>query len=76
MESSHRKNPTQLALLALEKIEQHEKECGDRWKEACINMELIVQQVNSHAKRWERMAWLIIGAVAVGVITVTINNQF
>ena len=71
-----RKTPTQIALLALEKIEQHEKECGMRWKEACLNMELIVEQVNNHAKRWEKMAWLIVGAVVVGAVTITINNQF
>ena len=53
-----------LALEALEKIAQHEKECGERWGEATAELRQLKDLVSSHARRWERLAWR---GVTVGV---------
>ena len=50
----------ELALEALEKIATHEKECGERWTEAMIELMLVT---SNHAERWEKLAWLVIGTV-------------
>ena len=61
-----RKTPTQIALDALDRIDRHERECGDRWREAHKELRALRQ-------RWEKLAWLIIGTVLVGIVTVILN---
>ena len=67
MTNTTRKTPTQIALAALSRIEIHERECSMRWADA-------QRELRSLRERWERLAWLIIGTVIVGVVTVVINS--
>ena len=57
-----------LALEALERIAQHEKECGERWAEAVVELRELRKVTDSHAARWEKLAWLVIGTVITTVI--------
>jgi len=45
------------------KIAKHEKECGERWAETLIELKNLKSATDSHAKRWEKLAWLLIGAI-------------
>ena len=64
----------ELAIEALERIAKHEKECGERWMEATHELRELRKQTDSHAARWERVAWLLIGTVLTtsGAIVVTL----
>ena len=42
----------ELALEALERIATHEKECGERWTEAMIELRELKLATRSHAERW------------------------
>ena len=53
----------ELALEALERIATHEKECGERWTEAMIELRELKLATRSHAERWEKLAWLVVGTV-------------
>lgn len=66
MTKAVRKTPTQLALAALERIDRHEKICGDRWQEAH-------QELRALRERWEKLAWLIIGTVLLATVTAALN---
>ena len=64
------KRAMEVALQSLEKIEKHEKECGERWSEAVSeikNLRSMSEQLmvtsNAHSARWERLAWLVVGTV-------------
>lgn len=61
-----KKTPTQLALDALERIDRHEKICGDRWAEAH-------QEIRALRERWEKLAWGIIGTVGLAIVTVGLD---
>jgi|TARA_R110002110_G_scaffold64342_1_gene177950 hypothetical protein len=63
-----------LAMQALQKIAEHEEECGKRWMEATYELRELRKQTDSHATRWERVAWLLIGTVLTtsGAIVVTL----
>jgi len=52
-----------LAIDALERIAQHEKECGERWAEAVVELRELRKVTDSHAARWEKLAWLVVGTV-------------
>lgn len=68
----------ELAMEALERIAQHEKECGERWGEATAELRHLREMAMAHSKRWERLAWLVITVVvtaAATVITTTIGIQ-
>ena len=52
-----------LALDALERIAQHEKECGERWAEAVVELRELRKATDTHAARWEKLAWLVVGTV-------------
>ena len=43
----------ELALEALERIATHEKECGERWTEAMIELRELKIVTSNHAERWE-----------------------
>lgn len=66
MTKAARKTPTQIALDALERIDRHEKICGERWKEAH-------QELRALRERWEKLAWMIIGTVLLAAATVAAN---
>ena len=57
-----------LALEALERIAQHEKECGERWAEAVVELRELRKATDVHAARWEKLAWLVIGTVTTTFI--------
>ena len=58
-----------VALKALERIEAHEKECGERWAEAVFELKYLRETSDAHSARWEKLAWLILGTfVATAVV--------
>jgi len=57
-ESAH-----QLAVKALERIAEHEKECALRWGETKQSINDMKEQINSHSTKWDRLTWLIIATV-------------
>ena len=59
-----------LALEALERIAQHEKECGERWGEATAELRQLKELSSSHARRWERLALLVVTVVVTGAVSV------
>ena len=62
-----------LALDALERIAQHEKECGERWAEAVVELRELRKVTDSHAARWEKLAWLVVGTVMTTVVAAWIK---
>ena len=60
----------EVALEALDRIAQHEKECGERWAEAVVELRELRKATDSHATRWEKLAWLVITVVFTTSITV------
>jgi|TARA_A100001391_G_scaffold200871_2_gene186358 hypothetical protein len=62
-----------LALEALERIAQHEKECGERWAEAVVELRELRKATDVHAARWEKLAWLVIGTVTTTFIAAWIK---
>ena len=62
-----------LALDALERIAQHEKECGERWAEAVVELRELRKATDVHAARWEKLAWLVIGTVTTTFIAAWIK---
>ncbi len=59
-----------LALEALEKIAQHEKECGERWAEATAELRQLKELAAAHAMKWERLDWLVVTVVVTGAASV------
>ncbi len=59
-----------LALDALQQIAKHEKECGERWGEAVVELRELKKVVDSHAARWERLSWLVVTVVVTTAVTV------
>jgi hypothetical protein len=50
----------EIALEALERIAQHEKECGERWAETTVELRELRNATKKHAARWEKLAWFVI----------------
>ncbi len=60
------------ASMAFEKIAEHEKECGRRWTEAKDELTKLKDSQEIHAKRWEKLAWMVGGCmIALTVASVT-----
>ena len=58
-----------VVLKALERIEAHEKECGERWAEAVFELKYLREATDAHSARWEKLAWLVLGTfVATAVV--------
>jgi hypothetical protein len=68
------KTEMDIALEALDKIAQHEKECGERWAEAVIELRELKKVADSHAARWERLAWLVVTVVVTGAASVIVTQ--
>ena len=64
------KTEMEIALEALDRIAQHEKECGERWAEAVVELRELKKVADSHAARWERLAWLVVTVVITTAATV------
>lgn len=71
-----RKTPTELAVEALDRIAKHEKQCGERWAEATTVLRRLEIQVQSHAARWEKLAWYLIVTVGGGVAATLARAYF
>ena len=68
------KTEMEIALEALDRIAQHEKECGERWAEAVVELRELRKATDSHAARWEKVAWLVITVVVTGSASVVVAN--
>ena len=68
------KTEMDIALEALDRIAQHEKECGERWAEAVIELRELRKVADSHAARWERLAWLVVTVVVTGAASVIVTQ--
>ena len=60
----------ELALEALERIANHEKECGNRWSEAIVELKGLKNATDLHATRWEKLMWVFVGTLVTCTITV------
>ena len=65
-----------VALEALERIAHHEKECGERWAEATVELRELKKATNDHSLRWEKLAWLVVGASLTCVVTIVSSVVF
>jgi len=63
------KKAMDIALESLKRIEAHEKECGERWSEAITEIRHLKELTSGHSARWEKLAWLVVAAVVVQVLT-------
>jgi hypothetical protein len=64
-----------VAMAALDRIAEHEKECGKRWSEATVEIRELRNAANKHSARWEKLAWLVVGSsftVFVTIITTVV----
>ena len=68
------KTEMQIALEALERISIHEKECGERWAEAIVELRELRKATDNHAQRWEKLAWLVVSSVIAGVLATVIAH--
>lgn len=59
-----------LAIEALDRIAQHEKECGERWAEAVVELRELRKATDSHAARWEKLAWLVVASAVTAAVTI------
>ncbi len=50
----------ELAMEALERIAQHEKECGERWGEATAELRHLREMAMAHSKRWNALLGLLL----------------
>ena len=73
---SRKSSPTQLATAALQQIARHEKECGERYGEVQSELRGLIEkisnlqkQVSAHSRRWEKIAFLIIGTIVAAALS-------
>ena len=59
-----------LAIEALDRIAQHEKECGERWAEAIVELRELRKATDAHAMRWEKLAWLVVASAVTAAVTI------
>ena len=64
------KTEMDVALEALERIAEHERECGERWAECTVELRELRKATENHAARWEKLAWLVITVVFTTSVTV------
>tara|TARA_R110002051_G_scaffold46044_1_gene92657 strand:+ start:980 stop:1222 length:243 start_codon:yes stop_codon:yes gene_type:complete len=57
------KKAMDIALETLKRLDVHEKECGERWAEAIVEIRHLRVATDAHSARWEKLAWLVIGSV-------------
>ena len=68
------KTEMEIALEALDRIAQHEKECGERWAEAVVELRELRKVADSHVARWEKLAWLVVTVVVTGAASVIVTQ--
>ena len=59
----------EVAMKALERIESHEKECGERWSETIVEIKHLQDLTSAHSARWENLARWVVAAVTVHIIS-------
>ena len=62
------------AEQALEKIAKHEQECAHRWGECVVELRELRKATDAHAKRWEKLAWLVVASAVTGLCTIFVNH--
>ena len=65
----------EIALKALQKIERHERECSLRWKEATSELRGIRKDTLRNSKRWERLAWLVVGTLVTAILAAWLKGS-
>ena len=68
------KTEMDIALEALERIAEHEKECGERWTECTAELRELRRATDNHAERWEKLAWLVVGGVFTSAFSIVVTN--
>ena len=68
------KTEMDIALEALDRIAEHEKECGERWAECTVELRELRKATDSPAQRWEKLAWLVITIVTTTAATVLLSH--
>ena len=68
------KTEMDIALEALDRIAEHEKECGERWAECTVELRELRKATDSHAQRWEKLAGLVITIVTTTAATVLLSH--
>ena len=76
-----RRTPTQIALDAMQTaeaamalIEKHEIECSNRWRETTLAVNSLRQHLGLHAKRWEKLAWILTSSLVAAAAATIISN--
>ena len=69
-EETRIKESLELAYKALERIAEHERECGERWAEATVELRALKEATKEHSVRWEKVAWLVISAAGTTLFAV------
>ena len=62
------------AEQALERIAKHERECAERWGECVVELRELRKTTDAHAKRWEKLAWLVVASAITGLCSVIVNH--
>jgi hypothetical protein len=65
----------EIALKALQKIERHERECSLRWKEATSELRGIRKDTLRNSKRWEHLAWLVVGTLVTAILAAWLKGS-
>ena len=68
------KTEMDIALEALERIAEHEKECGERWTECTAELRELRRATDYHAERWAKLAWLVVGVVFTSAFSIVVTN--
>jgi hypothetical protein len=64
-ESAH-----QLAVKALGKLADHEKDCAEQWGATRVEIREMKSMLEKHSQKWDRLTWTIVSSV-IGTSTVS-----
>jgi len=53
----------QLAVKALSKIADHEKECAEQWGATRVEIREMKSMLEKHSQKWDRLTWTIVSSV-------------
>lgn len=57
-ESAH-----QLAVKALGKLADHEKDCAEQWGATRVEIREMKAMLEKHSDKWDRLTWTIVSSV-------------
>tara|TARA_R100001129_G_scaffold186463_1_gene178304 strand:- start:2675 stop:2905 length:231 start_codon:yes stop_codon:yes gene_type:complete len=69
------KNSLEVAMEALRRIENHERECSNRWSECMVELRNVKEAIQRNSNRWERLGWFIATGVGIGFIFLLLKSQ-